>query len=159
MRIIVSEESTKVVATNRKASRDYFLEDRLEAGIVLLGTEIKSVRAGQVSLRESYVRVDGREAWLMNAHIAPYDPASRENHEPKRPRKLLLHRREIIRLFDQVRIRGRTIIPTKMYLRRGRAKLEIALATGKKKYDKRREIAKRDAEREVERALRRKGRQ
>ena len=154
----MSEESTKVVATNRKASRDYFLEDRLEAGIVLRGSEIKSVRAGQVSLRESYVRVDGREAWLMNAHIAPYDPASRENHEPKRPRKLLLHRREIVRLFDQVRIRGRTIIPTKMYLRRGRAKLEIALATGKKKYDKRREIAKRDAAREVERALRRKGR-
>ncbi len=154
----MSEESTKVVATNRKASRDYFLEDRLEAGIVLLGSEIKSVRAGQVSLRESYVRVDGREAWLMNAHIAPYDPASRENHEPKRPRKLLLHRRELVRLFDQVRIRGRTIIPTKMYLRRGRAKLEIALATGKKKYDKRREIAKRDAAREVERALRRKGR-
>ena len=154
----VGEESTKVVATNRKASRDYFLEDRLEAGIVLLGSEIKSVRAGQVSLRESYVRIDGREAFLMNAHIAPYDPASRENHEPKRPRKLLLHRREIVRLFDQVRIRGRTIIPTKMYLRRGRAKLEIALATGKKKYDKRREIAKRDAAREVERALRRKGR-
>ncbi len=154
----MSEESNKVVASNRKASRDYFLEDRLEAGIVLLGSEIKSVRAGQVSLRESYVRVDGREAWLMNAHIAPYDPASRENHEPKRPRKLLLHRREIVRLFDQVRIRGRTIIPTKMYLRRGRAKLEIALATGKKKYDKRREIAKRDAAREVERALRRKGR-
>jgi SsrA-binding protein len=156
--VIVGEESTKVIATNRKASRDYFLEDRLEAGIVLRGTEIKSVRAGQVSLREAYVRVDGREAWLMNAHIATYDPASRENHEPKRPRKLLLHRREIVRLFDQVRIRGRTIIPTKMYLRRGRAKLEIALATGKKKYDKRREIAKRDAAREVERALRRKGR-
>jgi SsrA-binding protein len=102
--------------------------------------------------------MDGREAWLMNAHIAPYDPASRENHEPRRPRKLLLHRREIDRLFDQVRIRGRTIIPTKMYLLRGRAKLEIALAIGKKKYDKRREIARREAARDVERALRRKGR-
>jgi SsrA-binding protein len=154
----VGEEILKVVATNRKASRDYFLGERLEAGIALRGTEIKSVRAGRVSLREAYVRMDGREAWLMNAHIAPYDPASRENHEPRRHRKLLLHRREIDRLYDQVRIRGRTIIPTKMYLLRGRAKVEIALATGKKKYDKRREIAKREAARDVERALRRKGR-
>lgn len=153
----MSDESVKTVATNRKASREYFLGERLEAGLVLRGTEIKSVRAGQVSLREAYVRIDGREAWLMNAHIAPYDPASQMNHEPRRPRKLLLHRREILRLYDQVRMRGRTIVPTKMYLRNGRAKLEIAPATGKKKYDKRREIAKRDAEREVERALRRKG--
>jgi SsrA-binding protein len=154
----VGEKSTKIVATNRKASRDYFLEDRLEAGLVLRGSEIKSVRAGQVSLREAYVRIDGQEAWLMNAHIAPYNPASRMNHEPKRPRKLLLHRREILKLYDQVRTRGRTIIPTKMYLKNGRAKLEIALATGKRKYDKRREIAKREAAREVDRALRRKGR-
>jgi SsrA-binding protein len=154
----VSEKSIKIVATNRKASHEYFLGDRLEAGLVLRGTEIKSVRAGQVSLREAYVRIDGQEAWLMNAHIAPYNPASIMNHEPKRPRKLLLHRREIMKLYDQVRTRGRTIIPTKMYLRNGRAKLEIALATGKKKYDKRREIAKREAAREVDRALRRKGR-
>jgi SsrA-binding protein len=154
----VSEKSIKIVATNRKASHEYFLGDRLEAGLVLRGTEIKSVRAGQVSLREAYVRIDGQEAWLMNAHIAPYNPASIMNHEPKRPRKLLLHRREIMKLYDQVRTRGRTIIPTKMYLRKGRAKLEIALATGKKKYDKRREIAKREAAREVDRALRRKGR-
>ncbi len=153
----MSEKSTKVLATNRKASHDYFLEDRLEAGLVLKGTEIKSVRAGQVSLREAYVRIDGQEAWLMNAHIAPYNPASQMNHEPKRPRKLLLHRREILKLYDQVRTRGRTIIPTKMYLKNGRAKLEIALATGKRKYDKRREIAKREAAREVDRALRRKG--
>ena len=156
MRNQVSDQSVKVVATNRKASYEYFLEGRLEAGLVLLGSEIKSVRAGQVSLREAYVRIDGREAWLMNAHIAPYDPASQMNHEPTRPRKLLLHRKEILRLHGQVRTRGRTIIPTKMYLRGGRAKLEIALATGKKKYDKRREIAKRDAAREVERALSRK---
>jgi SsrA-binding protein len=156
-RFRVSDKSEKTVATNRKASQEYFLGDRLEAGLVLLGTEIKSVRAGQVSLREAYVRIDGREAWLMNAHIAPYDPASQMNHEPRRPRKLLLHHREILRLYDQVRMRGRTIVPTKMYLRNGRAKLEIAPATGKKKYDKRRVIAKRDAAREVERALRRKG--
>jgi SsrA-binding protein len=154
----VSDKSIKIVAKNRKASHEYFLEDRLEAGLVLKGTEIKSVRAGQVSLRESYVRIDGQEAWLMNAHIAPYNPASIMNHEPKRPRKLLLHRREILKLYDQVRTRGRTIIPTKMYLRNGRAKLEIALATGKKKYDKRRAIAEREAAREVDRALRRKGR-
>ncbi len=157
MRNLVSDKSVKVVATNRKASHEYFLGDRFEAGLVLRGTEIKSVRAGQVSLREAYVRIDGRNAWLMNAHIAPYDPASQMNHEPKRPRKLLLHRKEILRLHDQVSTRGRTIIPTRMYLRGGRAKLEIALATGKKKYDKRREIAERDAAREVERALRRKG--
>lgn len=154
----MSDKSIKIVATNRKASHDYFLGDRLEAGLVLRGTEIKSVRAGQVSLREAYVRIDGQEAWLMNAHIAPYNPASLMNHEPKRPRKLLLHRKEILKLYDQVRTRGRTIIPTKMYLSNGRAKLEIALAIGKKKYDKRREIAKRDAAREVDRALRRKGR-
>ena len=155
----VSEKLIKVVATNRKASHEYFLGDRLEAGLELRGTEIKSVRAGQVSLREAYVRIAGREAWLMNAHIAPYNPASMMNHEPKRPRKLLLHRKEILRLSDQVNMRGRTIIPTKMYLLGGRAKLEIAVATGKKKYDKRREIAKRDAAREIERALRRKGKQ
>lgn len=156
---MVSDKSIKIVATNRKAAHDYFLGDQLEAGLVLQGTEIKSVRAGQVSLREAYVRIDGQEAWLMNAHIAAYDPASKMNHEPRRPRKLLLHRKEIIKLYDQIRTRGRTIIPTKMYLRDGRAKLEIALATGKRKYDKRREIAERDAAREVDRALRRKGRQ
>jgi SsrA-binding protein len=148
----------KVIATNRKAARDYFLLDRFEAGIALQGSEIKSVRAGQVSLRESYVRIEDREAWLMNAHIAPYDPASSFNHEPQRPRRLLLHRREIQRLFDKVRSKGFTLIPTKMYLKAGRAKLEIALARGKKQYDKRREIAKRDAEREIARTARRKGR-
>ncbi|MGD8759249.1 MAG: SsrA-binding protein SmpB [Anaerolineales bacterium] len=151
-------DSIKVVATNRKAGRDYFLDDRLEAGIVLQGTEVKSVRAGQVSLAESYVRLDGREAWLVNAHIAPYDPASRLNHDPRRTRKLLLHRREIARLFDKVRQRGFTVIPTKMYFRRGRAKIEIALARGKRKYDKRLAIAERDAARDMERAVARRRR-
>jgi len=150
--------SIKVVATNRKAYHNYSIEDTYEAGIALSGSEIKSIRVGRVSLGEAYVRLEGGELWLINAHVARYEAASHQSHEPTRMRKLLLHRREIVRLFDQVRIRGRTIIPTKMYLRRGRAKLEIALATGKKKYDKRREIAKRDAAREVERALRRKGR-
>jgi SsrA-binding protein len=153
----MKDTSTKVLATNRKASHDYFLEDRLEAGIALQGSEIKSLRAGQVSLRESYVRTDGREIWLVNAHIAPYDPASRLNHDPRRERKLLLHRREITRLFDQVRQRGYTLIPTRIYLLRGRAKVEVALARGKRQYDKRREIADREAQRDLRRALSHKG--
>ncbi len=153
----MSEPATKVVATNRKASHDYFLGDRFEAGISLQGTEIKSVRAGQVSLREAYVRTDGREVWLVNSHIAPYDPASNMNHDPRRERKLLLHRREIARLFDQVRLKGFTIVPTKVYLARGRAKIEIALAKGKRQYDKRQQIARREAERDLQRALGRRG--
>jgi SsrA-binding protein len=149
----VSEPANKVLATNRKASHDYFLEDRFEAGIALQGTEIKSIRAGQVSLREAYVRTDGREVWLVNSHIAPYDPASSMNHDPRRERKLLLHRKEISRLHDQVRLRGFTIIPTKVYLSRGKAKVEIALARGKRQYDKRQQIARREAERDLHRAL------
>jgi SsrA-binding protein len=143
----------KIIATNRKARHDFFIEDRFEAGIVLQGSEIKSIRAGRVSLREAYVSTDGEEAWLVNAHIAPYDPASRMNHDPKRRRKLLLHKREIYKLYDSVRQKGYTIVPTSMYLKSGRAKVEIALARGKRKYDKRREIAKRDAEREISRSL------
>lgn len=148
----------KILATNRKAAHDYFLGDRVEAGIALQGSEIKSVRAGQISLREAYVRTDGREAWLVNAHIAPYDPASRLNHEPRRERKLLLHRREILRLHQGVQQRGFTLIPTRVYLSRGKAKVEVALAKGKKLYDKRRDIAEREAERELRRAHGRKGR-
>jgi SsrA-binding protein len=155
----MGDTKVKVIATNRKAAHDYFLTDRFEAGIALKGTEIKSVRARQVSLRESYVQIDGREAWLINAHIAPYDPASRFNHDPRRPRKLLLHKREILRLHEKVRQKGFTLIPTKMYFKRGRAKVEIALARGKRKYDKRQAIAKRDAQREMSRYLRRKGRE
>lgn len=146
-------ESVKVVATNRKATHDYFIGDRFEAGIALQGSEIKSVRAGQVNIRESYVRELGGEMWLVNAHIAQYDPASRQNHEPLRPRKLLLHRREIARLHEHVQQKGYTIIPLRVYLSKGRAKVEIALAKGKKKYDKRQAIAKRDAERETRRAM------
>ena len=141
----------KVVATNRKASHEYFLLDTFEAGLVLRGSEIKSVRAGQISLAEAYVQVDGREAWLIDAHIAPYIQASLYNHEPRRPRKLLLHRVEIRRLWDEVRKKGVTIVPTKVYLKEGRAKIEIALAKGKRLYDKREAIAKRDLQREMER--------
>jgi SsrA-binding protein len=147
--------SVKVVAKNRKASHEYHLLEYYEAGLVLRGTEIKSIRAGRISIAESYVRVDEREAWLVDAHIAPYDQAGHYNHDPKRPRKLLLHRSEIRQLWDDVRQKGVTVIPTRVYLKDGLAKVEIALAKGKKLYDKRREIARRDAEREVERELRR----
>jgi SsrA-binding protein len=147
--------SVKNVATNKKAKFEYFLEDPLEAGIELQGSEIKSIRAGQVSLRESYVRVDGEQAWLIDAHIAPYNHANIFNHDPKRPRKLLLHKKEIYRLHDKMRQRGYTIIPTRMYLSNGIAKIEIALARGKKQHDKRETIAKRDAEREIKRNLQR----
>jgi SsrA-binding protein len=146
----------KVVARNRKARHDYFLLDTYEAGISLQGSEIKSIRAGQVSIKEAYVRVNGDEAWLVDAHIAPYSLANRFNHEPKRPRKLLLHKKEIHRLYEDVRRKGVTIIPTQIYLKDGRAKVEIATARGKKKYDKRQAIAKRDAQREVNRQLFRK---
>jgi SsrA-binding protein len=143
--------NVKVVATNRKAGFEYFLFERFEAGMSLHGSEIKSIRAGQISLKEAYVRVDERGAWLMEAHIAPYVQANRFNHEPKRARRLLLHQREIRELWDAVRIKGVTIVPTRVYLKDGRAKLEIAVAKGKKLHDKREAIARRDAEREGER--------
>lgn len=143
----------KIVATNRKAGRDFSLEDRFEAGLALLGTEIKSIRAGRVNLSDGYVQHRDGELWLVNAHIAPYDPSGRYGHEPLRPRKLLLHRREINRLISRVTERGYTIVPTRLYLKDGRAKVEIALARGKRKYDKRQDISKRDAQREIERAL------
>jgi SsrA-binding protein len=148
--------SVKIVAKNRKASHDYFLSDRYEAGIVLLGSEIKSIRAGQISIAEAYVRVSENGAWLEDAHIAPYHQAGIFNHEPRRARKLLLHRREIHRLWDEIRKKGVTVIPTAVYLKDGIAKVEIAVAKGKKQYDKRAALAKRDAEREIERQLRRK---
>ncbi|WP_322792667.1 SsrA-binding protein SmpB [Bellilinea sp.] len=143
--------SVKVVATNRKARFEYFLLDTFEAGIALQGSEIKSIRAGQISLAEAYVQTDGKEAWLINAHIAPYEQANRFNHDPRRPRKLLLHKREIRELWNAVRQKGVTIVPVQVYLKEGKAKVEIAIAKGKKLYDKRHEIAKRDQTREIER--------
>jgi SsrA-binding protein len=148
----------KVVATNRKAGRDYHLEDRREAGLVLQGTEIKSIRAGRVNLSDGYVQPRDGELWLLNVHIASYDPSGRYGHEPGRPRKLLLHRREINRLISRVQERGYTIVPTRLYLKGGRAKVEIALARGKRRYDKRQAIAKRDAQRDIDRALKERGR-
>ena len=143
--------SIKVVATNRKAGHEYFLLEHIEAGIALQGSEIKSIRAGQISLGEAYIRLDGKEAWLIDAHIAPYAQASLFNHDPKRQRRLLLHRREIQHLWNEVRQKGVTVIPTRVYLKDGRAKIEIAMAKGKKLFDKRETIAKRDAMREIER--------
>jgi len=147
-------ENIKVVATNRKAKFEYFLIETFEAGISLQGSEIKSIRAGQISLTEAYVQTDGEEAWLMGAHVAPYEQANRFNHDPVRPRRLLLHKREIRQLWDDVRQKGMTIIPTRVYLKSGRAKVEIALARGKKAYDKREAIAKRDRERDSAREMR-----
>jgi SsrA-binding protein len=147
--------NVKVVATNRKARFEYFLLEHYEAGLSLQGSEIKSIRAGQVSLAEAYVRVEGRQAWLMEAHIAPYAQANRYNHDPRRPRRLLLHRKELRELWDAVRQKGVTIVPTRVYLKEGRAKLEIAIGKGKKLHDKRQAIAQREAEREIERQMQR----
>ncbi len=144
----------KVVATNRKAHFEFFLLESFEAGISLQGSEIKSIRAGQVSLAESFVRIDEHNAWLEGCHIAPYNPASRQNHDPKRLRRLLLHKRQIRQMWDEVRQKGVTVVPVRMYLKDGRAKLEIALAKGKKLYDKRSELARKDSEREIARAVR-----
>jgi SsrA-binding protein len=147
-------ENFKVVATNRKAKFEYFLYDIFEAGIELQGSEIKSIRAGQMSLGEAYVKVEDSQAWLMDAHIAPYEQANRFNHVPRRPRRLLLHKKEIRKLWNDVRQKGMTIVPTRVYLKGGRAKVEIALARGKKLYDKREAIAKRDRERDTARETR-----
>lgn len=147
-------ENIKVVSTNRKAGFEYFLQEKFEAGLALQGSEIKSIRAGQMSLAESHVQVDGEQAWLLDAHIAPYEQANRFNHEPRRPRRLLLHKKEIRQLWNAVRQKGMTVVPTRVYLKAGRAKVEIALARGKKIYDKRETIARRDQERDSAREMR-----
>jgi SsrA-binding protein len=149
-------EDIKIIATNRKASFEYFLMEKFEAGLVLHGSEIKSIRAGQVSIQESYVDIpNAQEAWLVESHIAPYEQAGQHfNHEPKRKRRLLLHKKQIRELWNNIRIKGNTVVPTRVYLKDGRAKIEIALAKGKKAYDKRATIAKRDEARDNERASR-----
>jgi SsrA-binding protein len=141
------------VATNRQASYRYNLLERLEAGLVLLGSEVKALREGRAQIKDGYVTVRGNEAWLHNVHVPPYGPASRENHEPERTRKLLLHARELERLEGRARERGLTIVPTRLYFRDGRAKVEIALAQGKDVRDKRQAIRERDERREMQRAL------
>ena len=143
----------KVVADNRKARHDYFIEDTLEAGLVLTGTEIKSVREGRIQLKDSYVSIRHGEAWIKGMHISPYKYGNIFNVDPDRDRKLLLHQREIRRLFDKVRLKGYTLVPLKIYLKGGKAKMEIALAKGKNLYDKRETQKLRDAKRAMEKAL------
>jgi SsrA-binding protein len=140
------------VATNRQAAFRYNLLERVEAGIVLQGSEVKSLRSGSVQLKDAYAEVSDGEVWLRNMHIAPYAPA-RENHDPDRPRKLLLHRREIERLIGKTAEKGLTIVPTRIYFKGSRAKVELALATGKQMHDKRRSIKERDVKREIDRAM------
>jgi SsrA-binding protein len=151
------DEKERDAAVNRRAYHDYFIDEKLEAGIVLTGTEVKSVRNGRTNLRDGFVRIDGREAWLENVHISPLAEASVMNHEPMRPRKLLMHRREIASLIGKVRQKGYTLIPLRVYFARNRAKVEVGLARGKKQYDKREAIAERDAKREIARAMRDRG--
>lgn len=145
-------ENIKIVATNRKANFEYFILEHFEAGLSLQGSEIKSIRAGQISIEEAFIDIEnGRQAWLVEAHISPYEQANRFNHDPKRQRRLLLHKKEIRKMWDEVRQKGVTIIPLKVYLQNGRAKIEIAIAKGKKLHDKRDAIAKRDQDRETAR--------
>ncbi len=145
--------NTKTVATNKKAYHNYFIGEAFEAGIALTGSEIKSVRMGRVSLVDAYVRPERGELWLHNAHVARYEASSYMSHEPLRPRKLLLHKKEILNLTGKVAEKGLTLVATKMYLKGGIAKVEIALAKGKKLYDKREAISRREAERELARTI------
>ncbi len=145
---------TKTICVNRKAYHDYHIEDTFEAGLVLTGTEIKSIRQGKVSLRDAYARPEDGELWLVGAHIARYQQGGRYNHEPTRPRKLLLHKDEILRLSSAVERKGLTLVPLRLYLKRGIAKVELALVRGKKLYDKRRAILEREVERELARRMR-----
>jgi SsrA-binding protein len=146
------------VATNRQASFRYELIDKLECGVVLQGTEVKSLRSGSAQLKDGYAQIRDGELWLHNVHIPPYGPAARENHDPERPRKLLAHKREIERLIGRIQERGLTLVPTRMYFAGSRAKVEIALARGKDRFDKREAIKARDTRRDVERELRDAGR-
>jgi len=151
--LMIKTHNTKIIAVNRKAKFNYQLMETFEAGISLLGTEIKSARSGNVQLRDAFVNIIKNELWLQNTHISPYIMAHSENHNPIRPRKLLLHKREINKLISKTREANMTIIPTKMYLKNGRAKVEIAIAKGKRKYDKRAAIAERETKRSIQRQL------
>lgn len=146
-------EKLKVVATNREAYHNYFILETYEAGIALTGTEVKSIRAGKATLKDGYVRVADGEAWLINVHISPYSHGNRQNHEPDRDRRLLLHKREIMRLFSKIKEKGLTLVPTKFYFKGNLIKCEIGLARGKKLYDKRESDARRSQEREARAAL------
>lgn len=150
----MSSNDIKVIARNRRASHDYHLEKTFEAGVVLRGSEIKSIRANRINLQEGFVQEREGELWLMSVHISPYEQAGVYGYvDPIRPRKLLLHKKEIAQIVSRMRERGYTVVPTMVYLRRGRAKIEIALAKGKRQYDKRDDLAKRDSERQIRQAL------
>jgi len=154
----MSKRYEKPIAQNRKASHDYFIEDTYEAGIVLKGTEIKSIRAGKVSLKDAHVRILNGEAQLINMHIAPYEQGNRFNHDPTRTRKLLLHRHEIDKLFGLTQQRGYAIVPLKLYIKNGFAKLLIGLGKGKKQYDKREDLKQKQMKRDIDRAIKEMGR-
>lgn len=144
----------KVICENRKARHDYFILETFEAGMALTGTEVKSLRMGRGNVKDSYARVENGELWLYDMHISPYEQGNRFNHDPKRPRKLLMHKSEILRLLGRTREKGLSMVPLRCYFKDGRVKVELALVKGKKLYDRREDIAARDAKREMERAVR-----
>ncbi|MGI6713220.1 MAG: SsrA-binding protein SmpB [Bacillota bacterium] len=150
------KQAIKIVTDNRKARHDYEILETYEAGIALQGTEVKSLRAGKANLKDAFARIENGEIFLYNMHISPYEQGNRFNHDPKRTRKLLMHKYEINKLFGAVREKGLTLVPLKVYFSRGRAKVELALAKGKKLYDKREDLAKKDAKRDMEKALKEK---
>ena len=150
---MANDSKNKLIVENRKAYHDYYIEERMEAGIELFGTEVKSIRQGRVNLNDSYAAISDGELWLYHVHISPYEQGNRSNKDPLRDRRLLMHKREILRLFGIVRQEGLTLVPTKLYFKNGRVKVEISLARGKKNYDKRDSEAKKQAGREIERRL------
>jgi len=150
----MENKTSKIIAENRKARHDYFIHETYEAGIALTGTEVKSLRAGRANLKDGYAAVENAELILRNVHISPYEQGNRFNPDPLRPRKLLMHRYEIDKLIGKIKEKGFTLVPLKFYFSRGRVKVEIGLATGKKTYDKRQDIAERDAKRDIDRAVR-----
>jgi SsrA-binding protein len=150
---MMTEENVKIITTNKKAYHNYELVESYEAGMVLQGSEVKSVRAGKISLKECYAKIRNGELFLINCHISPYSASSYFNHEPIRTRKLLMHKREIIRLWSKTQEKGFTLIPTKVYFKKGRVKIEIALARGKRLFDKRAESRRKTVEREIRQAL------
>ena len=151
----MSKEHIKIIAVNRKARHDYFIEDEYEAGLVLKGTEVKSLRLGKANLKDSYARIQDGEVFVHQMHIGPYPFAYYNNHDPLRPRKLLLHKQEIKRLYGKVNEKGHSLIPLKIYFKKGKAKLTLALAKGKRKYDKREAIKRRDEQRDLDREMKR----
>ena len=156
---MTQQKSSKLIAENRKAYHDYYIEERMEAGLELTGTEVKSIRQGKVNLNDSYAAVQEGELWLHGMHVSPYEQGNRFNSDPIRTRRLLMHKREILRLFGNVRQEGLTLVPTKLYFKNGIVKIEISLARGKKNFDKRDSEAKKQAVREIEKRLKDRGRQ